>query len=202
MQSKRKLLIAGIVAGVCSWVLALPATAQTRGEFSAGYQLIHAASDIDETLEKGWYADVAGNLTNNVAAVFQVGGNYKTYEESETISGVVTTLSADLRIHEFMGGIRAMARPSPTVTPFVQVLVGGINTSVDVSGEVVVNGTTLLSLDESDSSTNFGLQTGGGVNVNVSDSFGVRFGADYIRVFAEDGGANVVRVAVGAVFPF
>ena len=194
------------VVGVCLMILAiaLPAAAQSesRGEISAGYQLLGAKGDVDETLEKGWYADVAGNIGHVFSVVFQVSGNYKTFEQTETIGGITTNVSVDLKVHEFMGGIRANVRGSRAITPFAQFLAGGVHGSADVSGSIVSGGQTFFSTNTSDSGTDFGLQIGGGVNVHVSDGFGVRFAADYVRVFGDGDDLNAYRIAIGAVLPF
>src|SRR5262245_24121417 len=126
------------VVGICLVFVAtaMPAAAQTaaRGEVSAGYQLlgIHEG-DSNETFEKGWYADVTGNITRLFGVVFQVSGNYKTFEQSDTFQGITTTVAGDFKIHDFMGGIRAHVRARPAITPFAQVLIGGTNTSVEAS---------------------------------------------------------------------
>ena len=194
------------VVGICLVVVAtaIPAAAQTasRGEISAGYQLLGARGDVDETLEKGWYADVAGNIGRVFSVVFQVSGNYKSFDETVTVGTLTTNVNVDLKVHEFMGGIRANARGSRTITPFVQFLAGGVQGSADVSGSVVSGGQTFFSTNTSDSGTDVGLQIGGGVNFAVSSAFGVRFAADYVRVFGDGDDLNAYRFAVGAVFPF
>lgn len=194
------------VVALCLFVLAVAASAgaqnASRGEISAGYQLLGAKGDVDETLEKGWYADVAGNIGRIFSVVFQVSGNYKTFEETETIGGITTNVSVDLKVHEFMGGIRASARGSRTITPFAQFLAGGVHGAADVSGSVVAGGQTFFSTNTSDSGTDFGLQIGGGVNFQVSPAIGIRFAADYIRVSGDGDDLNAYRFAVGAVFPF
>jgi opacity protein-like surface antigen len=194
------------IAALCVIVVAvaMPAAAQnaSRGEISAGYQLLGAKGDVDETLEKGWYADVAGNIGRTFSLVFQVSGNYKTFEETVTVGTLTTNVSVDLKVYEFMGGIRASARGSRTITPFAQFLAGGVHGSADVSGSVVSGGQTFFSTSTSDSGTDLGLQMGGGVNFQVSDAIGIRFAADYIRVFGDGEDLNAYRFAIGAVFPF
>jgi opacity protein-like surface antigen len=60
-------------------------------------------------------------------------------------------------------------------------------------------GNTTITINESDSGTDFGLQVGGGVNVMVTAKAGVRVGADYLRVFSEDQGINMFRFTAGIV---
>lgn len=57
-------------------------------------------------------------------------------------------------------------------------------------------------LDFSASSTDPTLQIGGGVNVTAGGDIGLRVALDYVRVFAEGDGVNVLRFAAGVVFGF
>ena len=190
--------VIGVVVMLLGLVAPSRGAAQDRKpfEFSAGYQLIGLQGDIDETLGKGWSADLSGNVTRFMAAVFEVGGNYKTFRATETDQGVTFTAEADLKIHEFMGGVRVHG-PSRPVTPFAQFLVGGANSRLRASASL--NGT---SFDVSDSSTDFVTQLGGGVTFRLTNRIGMRAAADYIRIFTEEEGLNGFRFAAGAVFPF
>ncbi len=185
--------------------LSVPSLAAAQGtpkvEVSGGYQLLGLKSGIDETLEKGWYADVAGNMGRHFAAVFQVGGNYKTFNESFTVGNVTGSAEANTKVHEFMGGLRVKA-PAGSVTPFAQVLVGGVNESAKVKGSVSGPGAGVISSSSSESNTDFGMQVGGGVTFHFSDRLGLRAAGDYLRVFADEDDVNVFRFAVGAVFSF
>ncbi len=182
---------------------ASPGQAQTRStvDVSGGYQLLHVASNVDETLAKGWYADLSAELIRPLRLVIQAGGNYKSLEQSITIRGVTTQLTGDLKVHEFMGGVRFQPGSNGPVTAFGQALVGAVNGSATVSGSVTTGSIDFLAANGSSSSTEFAMQFGGGVNVRMTDRVGVRAGADYIRVFS-DGGGNVFRLGIGAVFPF
>jgi hypothetical protein len=146
--------------------VAPPALAQSspRVELSGGYQFVNFSLNGDsESMSKGWYADVTGNLTSMFGVVFQVGGNYKTFEESLTFGGITATATADLDVHQFLGGIRLHVRSNE------------------------------------ESATNIGVAVGGGANFGVSGSLAVRVAADYLRVFVDDGGANVFRFQAGVV---
>jgi opacity protein-like surface antigen len=181
--------------------VAVPVSAQTapRTEISGGYQFVTFSVDGEnESLPKGWYFDVAGNLTPMLGVVFQVGGNYKTFEESVTIGPGTVTATADLDVHEFLGGLRVNARGNSALVPYGQVLVGGVVSSVELTASSTIPGVPGFS--EEESATNFGLEVGGGVNFRVAENTGIRFGVDYVRVFAEDDeGVNVFRFHVGVV---
>jgi opacity protein-like surface antigen len=181
---------------------AVPAFAQSvpKVELSGGYQFLNFSADgQSESMPKGWYFDVAGNLSPMLGLVFQVGGNYKTFDESVSVGGITATASADLKVHEFLGGARLSARSNSAIVPFGQVLVGAVNASVEVSASTTIPGMAPITFNEEDSGTNFGLEAGGGVNFRLSDALGLRVGADYLHVFADDGGANAFRFAVGIV---
>jgi opacity protein-like surface antigen len=192
------------VLGICLAALsvAVPASAQSvpKTEISAGYQFVTFSVDEDnnESMPKGWYFDVTGNLNPMIGVIFQVGGNYKTFEESVTIGGGTFTAAADLKVHEFLGGLRLNARDNPKLVPYGQILAGAINGSIEVSTTTTIPGIPTFS--EEDSQTHFALVFGGGVNFGVSDNTGIRFGVDYLRIFEEDAGSNVFRFQVGVVF--
>ena len=180
---------------------AIPVSAQTvpRTEISGGYQFVNYSVDGEgESLPKGWYVDVAGNLTPIFGVVFQVGGNYKTFEESFSIGGATITGTADLKVHNFLGGVRLSARKSSRFVPYGQVLAGAVNSAIELTATTTIPGVPSFSQD--DSATNFALQAGGGVNFGLTDNFGIRFGLDYLRVFAEDEGINAFRFHAGVVF--
>lgn len=154
----------------------LPAAAQAV-EVSGGYnflRLLDEDLDDEKNFAKGWYADLA--VGGKVAVVGQVSGNYKTFEDL-----------FDLNLHSYMGGVRLGSSGSRGVVPFVQVLGGAFR-----------SGSSGLGVDES--STDGALQVGVGVNVLPVGGIGLRLGADYIRVFTESEGTNVLRFGVGIVF--
>lgn len=202
----KRLLRLTAVAGV--FVLAsgaAPVGAQEmipRAQVSAGYQLLDFRGDNPETFAKGWYADVLGNFTHHVGAVFEIGGDYKTIQQTITVQGVASQFSADLSAHEYMGGIRVSARPNPRVTPFGQFLIGGVRGAANVSASVTGGQQTFFESSTGESTTDFAVQAGGGLNVFVTEQIGARVGGDYFRVFADNQGINVFRVIVGAVVGF
>jgi opacity protein-like surface antigen len=167
---------------------------------SGGYQFLNfVVNGENESMPVGWYFDVAGNLTPMIGLVFQVGGNYKTFDEALAIGGITATATADLDVHEFLGGVRLNLRTNKAVVPFGQVLMGGINGSVKVSASATIPGQAPIVFDDEDSTTDFGIQAGGGVNFGLTDTIGLRAGADYLHVFAEGDGANLFRFHVGVV---
>ena len=166
---------------------ATPAAAQDtpKAEISVGYNWLTAKSSGDDEwtkFPKGWYADVAGNISDTLSIVGQVTGSYKTFEDDSTV-----------KLHSFMAGVRGSS--AGRVRGFGQVLLGGVNFKADdpVFGDF--------------KETDFALQVGGGVNVYGSGPVGLRVGVDYLRVMAKDDGevlggddVNGFRFAVGVTF--
>ena len=192
-----------VVLLITTVAVAIPASAQEvpKVELSGGYQFLNFSVEGEsESMPVGWYFDVAGNLNPMLGVVFQVGGNYKSIDESFTVGGITANASADLKVHEFVGGVRVNLRSSGSpIGPFGQVLAGALNGSASVSASTTIPGMPPITIDEEASGTNFALELGGGVNFNLSDAFGLRVGADYLRVFEDEGGGNLFRFAVGVV---
>ena len=139
-----------VIAALATLLLAIPQPAQAQndaGELSAGWQLLHFE---EETFSRGWYADVLGNLTDSLGVVGEVSGHYRTIDETRLDAGVAVNVSAYLRIHTFMGGIRAGSQGP--VRGFGQFLVGGVRLGASDA-------------TDSASETNVAIQLGGGVNV-------------------------------------
>ncbi len=163
-----RVTVRALVFCLASLATALPVSAQStpKVELSGGYQFLNfSLSGENESMPLGWYFDAAGNLTRMLGVVFQVGGNYKTFDESLTIGGITASASADLKVHEFLGGVRMNFRSNRAVVPFGQFLVGGINASVKVSASTTIPGQAPITFSNEDSGTDFGLQAGGGVKL-------------------------------------
>lgn len=181
--------------GAFLMVLPQPARAQnSAGELSAGWRVLNIE---EETFTGGWYADVVGNITNMFGVVAEVAGHYKSFDETRSVGAIQVAVSADARVHTFMGGVRFSVPQNPRITPFVQALVGLAHAAVDAEGSSTFGGT--FTFDESTSDA--AIDLGGGVNIGLTDSMRLRLAGSYFRVFEEDAG-NGVRFAVGVVFPF
>lgn len=170
--------------------LARPAAAQPKAEISGGYNWLAAKAPGDEAWEKfpkGWYFDIAGNVSPVVSIVGTVTGNSKHFEDE----------GFKLKTLSFLGGVRA--GNSGPVRGFGQVLVGGFRLSGDDDASSVSISETHLAFD-----------VGGGVT--VGGPVGLRLGLDYIRVMKKDDsqillddldnplGLNGFRFTVGVSF--
>jgi hypothetical protein len=189
-------MIAGLVM-----TLAVPAMAQ-KAELSVGYQSLTLKSDIDETLGKGWYLELAGNVNSVIGIVGQVGGSYKTITETSTVGGVTGTATGKVKLHQFMGGIRFNAR-APVVKPFAEILVGGVNSRAELETSVGTTSETLFESTLGESATNFATQLGAGLNIGLGGGLGARVSASYLRISGdEDAHVNALRAAAGLVLSF
>ena len=171
---------------------ARPALAQDapKAEVSLGYNWLGVKQSGEDELEKfpkGWYFDVAGNVTPMVSIVGQVTGNYKTFEDPDGFDP-----DFDLKVHTFMVGVRGSSQGP--VRGFGQVLIGGAN--IKASDDI-----------DSAKETDLAIQVGGGVNVMGGGPVGLRLGVDYLRVMAKDDGLvlggeslNGFRFSIGVTF--
>jgi hypothetical protein len=101
---KASLIRLALGAGLVTLAVAQPVAAQSseKGDMTFGYQFLNmSAGGESQSLPAGWYVDLAGNLTRDVAVVAQVGGSYKSMSESVAIGGV--TIAAGERAGTFAG---------------------------------------------------------------------------------------------------
>ena len=142
-----------------------------------------------ENFGKGWYADVAGHVTNVVSVVGEVAGTYKSL--SETFQGV--TVSADLKLHTFMGGARfRVPVESRNLAPFAQALFGIGNAKASASGG---------GISISESSSDGAMSVSGGVDVNGEGLLGLRAMIGWLRDFSDDA-SNAFTFSIGAKVRF
>ena len=136
-----------------------------------------------------------------IGVVFQVGGNYKSFDESVTIGGITATATADLKVHEFLGGVRLSARSNSAVVPFGQVLVGGINGSdrgVRVHDDTR-HGPHRFQRRRTPEPISL-YEAGGGVNFKTERGASASGPArTTCAPFEDEGGANLFRFHVGIV---
>jgi hypothetical protein len=164
-----------------------PATAQSRGDISAGYRF---AQSEGVGYPAGWYVDATGHVSDIVSIVGDVGGTYK----SDSLGGAIFAQDRDARIHTFMGGLKVNAKTRDSeVVVFGQVLFGAANLKVT---------TTSGAISLSRSATEPALGLSAGADVDISLPVGLRFQIGWVRVFEEGDGSNLFHFSVGAKIPF
>ena len=149
-----------------------------RWETSLGWSFLHVSGEfLDMNSALGWNVSVAGNMSPWLGVVGDATGNYKT--------GVTVTNDVDVAIHTFIGGPRFSARNSPLAVPFAEFLVGFTHTSLDFLGV-------------SESSTEFTIQPGGGVDIG-NERVAARLSFAWRRVFYDGNPTNMLRFVGGVV---
>jgi len=133
------------------------------------------------TFPLGWMFAVGGNVTNWMAIIGEIGGGYKSINESG--------FDLTIKEHTFLGGVKFTSRRSRAAVPFVQVLTGIGNVGAGAAGH-------------SASVNAFAFQTGGGVDIRMGSRSALRVQGDY-RLLRKDGGnLNEFRFAAGVMFGF
>jgi hypothetical protein len=174
------------LAAMSLMIAAAPAAAQTpQSEVSVGYQALHVP---DLWFPAGFAIDGAYNLTDQVGVVGEFGWSRK----SASADAGIATAEGSLNAYTFAGGVRVSGRGYAPVTPFAQVLVGGLHASGSAS--ISAGGVTV---GASDSTTEFMVQPGAGVVVPVGTNVGVVGQIDYRRVFFKNAGENEYRIFAG-----
>jgi opacity protein-like surface antigen len=167
---------------LCVLLLAAPvfAASAPKGELSIGYAFMRD-DELKENFPLGWVASAAGNVSDVLGIVGELGGSYKT----------VTDAGGDVKlsVHTFMAGVRLTAPGSDSARLFLQVLAGAARAGASIA-------------DTSASNTNFAVQPGIGVDFKVGEKMFLRLGGDYRRISGESGGSstNEFRGHVGLVF--
>jgi hypothetical protein len=174
---------------------------QTASEFSGGWRYYHVEG---ENFAKGWYADVARDITARdavptFAIVGEAGGTYKSFDETQVIGGITLRGSAEGSIHTFLGGLRVRGASRRGVVPFGQVLFGGARSKASV--EFMASPPFNLNFSNEESSTDAAMAVDGGVHLGFEGALGVRVAVGYLRVFG-DADSNALRVSAGVVIPF
>jgi hypothetical protein len=200
-----------LVTGVLMVTSSAHAQDTSRGEFSVGWRFYHAAISsfirpLDPALAtndypKGWYADVALNLSPKFAIVGEVGGTYHRDEITQEFGFSSSEESSEATFHTFMGGVRVRAPQNAAFVPFGQVLFGGEHDSSADERTTRFTFTPNPSTIARESSTSSPvLALDAGVTA-AAGWLGVRASVGYVRFFT-DADADALRVNVGAAFRF
>ena len=149
---------------------------------------------------KGWYADVAFNVSPKFAIVGEAGGTYHN-DAISRVSGTVTfDESVEIKFHTFMGGVRVRAPQLEWLVPFGQVLFGG-ERDMSTSERTITfrNSAPSRSLRETDFS-NPVLGLDAGVTI-AAGSVGGRASVGYVRFF-DRADADGFRLSLGVALRF
>jgi hypothetical protein len=165
-----------ITAVICGGVPTKAAADEPGADIAGSYAFINAVG-YGNDYHKGWLASGAVYVSNIWGVAGEVGGSYSGFD----VPGGAPPLRAS--IYNFMGGPRFMLHGNQDITPFAQVLLGGIRVGNNYGGYV----------------SNFAWQPGGGVDVALRHTIAVRLQGD-LRLIQSGGTIKEFRFASGIVF--
>jgi outer membrane immunogenic protein len=177
---KRWALLLGIMLGVML-LFSSAASAQGEGakaEVFAGYSYIRANPGFGEPSfnMNGGSASVSFNPSSSFGIVADFGGYH---------AGSIAGEPVDANFYTYLFGPK-LAYRNDRFTPFVQALFGGIHASGNGSSDNA-----------------FAMALGGGLDVDVTDHFGIRLiQAEYLMTQFSSETQNNARISAGVVFRF
>lgn len=195
----RKHLLTRVVEIVAATLLMVSASPRFLAaqplDLAGGYSFARITNGDGLNEPVGWFGSVGVGITSIFAIVGEVNGAYKTDSETfgdPTLGSI--RVEASHQAHSYLGGPRVMSRPG-TVRVFGQVLFGGETDHLSATGTY---GT--FSYSHSDSVTNFAIQPGGGVDVKLAKTLGLRFGGSFRAVDGDGEWGKIVQLYTGVVF--
>jgi len=209
-------LFFGFLLILCSVPLAAAQSDErSRFEFFAGYSVMRIKYEAKATDPRfqtptlvafngkqtlnGFNVSATANLTKGFGLTGDFSGHFKTNRIADVLGGNIST---HIRLLNLLGGPQYRFRGNSTVTPFVRALAGIADTRSRL--EVAIHNTS-----DTDSSTDFALALGGGLDVRISERVDLRvFQVDYNAIFLSRGNelgfgharADNVRFSFGVVF--
>jgi len=149
----------------------------------------------------GWNASFAANVKGLFEIVGDFSGHYgsqslRTEITDDSFPGTVTiNADSDVSVHTFLFGPQFSYRRNRRVVPFARAMFGASRLGADAT---IRFGNT--SLDSSFADIGFAMAAGGGVDVSLSESVGLRlFQVDYVLTNFGGNSRGNVRFSVGFV---
>jgi hypothetical protein len=164
-----------IAVVICGGVPTKAMADEPGADIAGSYAFINAVG-YGNDYHKGWLASGAAYVSNIWGVAGEVGGSYSGFDVPEG-----PPLRAS--IYNFMGGPRFMLHGKEHITPFAQVMLGGIRVGNNYGGYM----------------NNFAWQPGGGIDVALSRTIAVRLQGD-LRLIQSGGTIKELRFASGIVF--
>lgn len=185
------------MAMVAALLVLLPAAMRAqdtpKGELGFGYSMLRY-SDL-RTTTHGFNANIAGDINPNLAVVFDFGGHYGNFDETNGVEH----LRADFQDYSVMAGPRVSETAYKIWRPFAQFLVGYHRLNVSANDQILTFTPTI----DANTSSGVALVVGGGLDVMVGKSFAIRlFDLDYSMERASDSRTNLqgARFGAGLIF--
>jgi opacity protein-like surface antigen len=149
-----------------------------KADLFGGYSYLKA----DEKARHGWQAALGWNVWGKLGLVADLSGQYRNEDgiTHDTFS--------------YMGGARFSLHGN-TLTPFLQVLAGGVNAKEGIS---------VLDFSGGETHTSFGWAAGGGLEFKIASHWAVRVQADYFNFEPRKDASSSgnLRAAAGVAYRF
>ena len=182
--------------------LAAPVAAQAQSAnyaIAGGYQFLRHDG---EDLKRGGFGEFEFHIDGPLSLIGQVGSSAASVRTDEQVTSTIrVNVDLKLRVTSYLTGARFAVRRDSKVSPFFDLLAGYVHGSVSGTATTTISGRP-FSETESDSSTELGVQVGGGVNVFLSSTAGLQVTVAYLGIAFEDSISNSLRVSAGAVVRF
>lgn len=178
---------------------AAPAAAQSANyAIAGGYQFLRHDG---ETLTRGGFGEFEFHIDGPVSLLGHGGSSTDAIRTEEIFGTTRVRVEGSLTVTSYLTGVRFAARRDSRVSPFVDLLAGYVHGSASGTATTTASGRS-FSATESASSTEVGLQVGGGLNVFFNAKAGLQVTVAYVGIAFEDGVSNSLRFGAGAVVRF
>ena len=176
-------------------------------ELAFGYSLLKlhsgplATAGVGTLFPAGWFFEAAVPLSDGIALVGQLDGQYRWKSKSLDLAGPPGAAGYTLRAHSVLTGARVIGRRADGLTAIFHLLAGTTRLGLTLSAAAPVPGTLVPLVGPEGARSQFTLQAGGGWDYPLRRGLSARVTADYVRVSTADGPTHGYRVAVGWVVP-
>ena len=148
----------------------------------------------------GWNASVAVSLSRNLAVVGDFSGHYGSqslradiFDDDDFPGDVSIRADSHANVHTVLSGLRYSYRGNEKLTPFAHALFGASRLAADAT---IRSGP--LAVDSSFADIGFAMAVGGGLDVKLSESVGLRLiQADYLVSNVGRNSQSNVRLSFG-----
>jgi hypothetical protein len=191
-MTMKRITRSGVLAGVATMVALLmaakPATAQgSRGiDLSTGY--LNVARSMN-----GMNVQLTSQMTRHLSFVGEI--DWSRGPDRETLDPIYRDLAG-------LAGIRFGWQPTPRISPFLQVMAGGLHSTSEaysyMSCSCFRTGPVLI-YEPAYTTDYLAIQPGGGVTVMMTPRVGIRAQTDFQFALQSEWASIFPRTAVGAV---
>ena len=193
----RSILIA-IVAGLSTLTVAGEACAQ--GQSPVDLYIGYATLDWNDLDYWGWQAAVAVNVRTHLQWVTDVSGNYRNHRRIEGVP-----VDFNLAVHDFATGARFPLLRVGNVSPFVQLLLGGMRAQISANATPGVPEASRIKEITDAVVVKVALHPATGATWSLTDRLGVRGLVEYRKLFHDSLQTSLghqLSTSVGVVVSF